>query len=238
MKTLYKVSLIALFLGFSSEAISQRITVRRSDGTIEDTRESIYESTTSDHQPYAAKLHVSNILFGEYLGSVEYAVTDYFTIEGGIGATSHGANLFAGMDLLFVDFPSDDYESRGLGFSYIAEARLYSDEDALEDDSYYGIGIHSKQYNYGQLLPNVSSTQLYDASTRFRDYYLFYGYSMEFGDNLLAQLNVDIGIRDIVHQGYRDSYNSSTGGYEVAPYEDDDIGYLYGVHLTIGYVFK
>lgn len=239
MNTLYRVSILALFLGFSFQAMSQRITVRRSDGTIEDSQESRYQSNSSNHQPFAAKLHLSNIIFGEYLGSVEYAVTDFFTVEGGIGATSHGGNLLAGTELPLLEFyPSGSLESRGLGFSYIAEVRLYADEDALETDQYYGIGVHSKNYRYSRPYTGSGFVRNYDQSTRFRDYYFFYGYSMEFGDNIIVHANVDIGIRDILISGNREEFDQNTQTFGPVAFENDEFGFLYGLHFTVGYVFK
>lgn len=238
MNKLFKISIVLVFMGFSFESFSQRITVRRADGTVENSEGSTYQNSGSKNNPFAAKFHLSNIIFGEYLGSVEYAVTDFFTIEGGIGTTYHGGNIFAGADFLFQGYPSGDRESRGLGLSYLGEMRLYSGQDALETDQYYGIGIHSKEYIYEELFYNVIPTQDYNRSTRFTDYYFFYGYSMEFDDHILLQLNVDIGMRRLKHQGFRENYNANTGGYEIFSEEDDDVGFLYGLHVTLGYVFN
>lgn len=219
---------------FSMNGFAQRIVVKNADGTMQDSRQQ--NSNRAYSHPLAVKLHLNNVLFGEYMASVEYALSNQFSLEGGVGFADFGNQILVGRWNDLLDLPSAEYESAGQGFSYLIEARMYQVDESLEEGTSYGLGLHRTKYLYYQTFDQVKGD--YESSSSIMRVYGFYGLGWELGDHLLLQINMDLGLKLITEDKHDLVYSSVNSQFEAERIDNEDVGVHVGFHVTLAYVFR
>lgn len=224
--------ILILLLGFSTNVTAQRVVVKRADGTTTTTEHN--RALRADRQVFAVKTSLTEMLFGNYMGMVEYRFDDAYTVESGIGITSHPSNFVNSIAEDLFDNGSPDVVARSPGFSLKLEPRVNVSDDALEENS----TIFGLMYMYRSFYTTREFTGYgtsIDRSTIYHDLGIVFGSQFILNDNLSVDLNLSGGLRLTRGEDGRHNYDMSNPMVETYEISDRSLFFRFG--LTVGYIF-
>lgn len=162
MKTLYKVSLIALFLGFSSEAISQRITIHSND-----TSNVANPASQSNDTEYSVGLDVGYFAALGFLPIVtDVEFSDHFSAQLGLGPTFNDGLIALAFNNAWNGSDKINYQ---LGIGGLGRVKAYIHE---RDDRigiwapYAALGYELTYWRKEWINTNLAINQAYRQSGR------------------------------------------------------------------------
>lgn len=194
----------------------------------------------SGFEKFALKINPFLIFTGDFPIYAEYAIADWFAVEGSVGFTTE-QYIITTILTLDDDEPYQDIEQRVVPqISYSFTAKFIPSEDVYDDAGYLGIYFGGKSYDKDYTVPNpngVGNITLRD-SRKIRDFGLVYGYYYALdSDKLFLDTYIGATLRRVDHNELQEDYSNNNGpvtAYTVSNSQYRTIGFLLG--MKIGYL--
>lgn len=234
----YRTTLLALLLCFlgsnlqAQETEIRRRTIQINDGAIDNEPEYEYDR-------FLIKVNPILLMIGDFPVSLEYAFTDWLTMEAGVGVTTRDylrESLFDGI------FNTDDLEyTVPLGFSYMHNIKIVPSGDVYDDAGYFLLQFNYRRYNMSLSVDpslTLDGVNQFDLNRITREWGVGYGYYLATDiDGLIIDYYLGFTIKSgsIRQLDYEYDNNGSQYYYTSESPTENTIGGLFGI--KIGYNF-
>lgn len=259
---MYKIKVLFLLLfiyGSSNKIFAQSRSDAKDNKTVIIFNNSSTNSSDSKKKKGSSENNVIKIaplglLSGTFPLLYERRITDFFSLQAGIGLTQRNyiRNAFAGDDFSNITFTytngiTSDYSESiysfnsrkiKMGYLFTLQPRLYFASEGL-DGSFLGLSLDNYKYNFeipaitGNLNNYLQNGAMKSEYEKITDYMVHFGYQ-NLNDKISFEMSTGIGIRNVKGVKYAATFNNSGALVEGdCNYSQNILNYSIGIKVGI-----